>query len=76
MIQLLQYLGNRNIAYEMLFNKEESIRNVLGGQAFATITLPLGLSVTVKGRLKSTVQVIQKSMIIPNRMMVLPMVVV
>ena len=48
------YLGNRNIAYEMLFNKEESIRNVLGGQAFATITLPLGLSVTVKGDLNNS----------------------
>lgn len=69
------YLGNRNIAYEMLFNKEESIRNVLGGQAFATITLPLGLSVTVKGDLNNSTSN-NKNMIIPKSVMVLPMAVV
>ena len=48
------YLSNRNIAYEMLYNKQESVRNVLGGQAFATISLPYGLSLTVKGDLNNS----------------------
>lgn len=48
------YLGNRNIVYEMLFDKQESVRNVLGGQAFATITLPYGLSLTVKGDMNNS----------------------
>lgn len=48
------YLSNRNIAYEMLFNKQESRRNVLGGQAFATITLPYGVSLTVKGDMNNS----------------------
>lgn len=45
------YLGNRNIVYEMQYNKQESNRNALAGQLFATITLPYGLSVTAKGDL-------------------------
>ena len=48
------YLGNRNIVYEMLFDKQESIRNVLGGQAFATFTLPYGVSLTVKGDMNNS----------------------
>ncbi len=43
------YLSNRNIVYEMQFDKQESNRNVLGAQAFATVSLPYGLSVTAKG---------------------------
>ena len=43
------YLGNRNIVYEMQYDKQESNRNVVGGQAFATVLLPYGLSVTAKG---------------------------
>ena len=38
----------------MLFNKQESVRNVLGGQAFATISLPYGVSLTVKGDLNNS----------------------
>lgn len=45
------YLSNRNIAFELEANREESVRNMLAGQAFATITLPYGLSVTLKGDL-------------------------
>ena len=43
------YLDNRNIAYELRTDKQNSHRNVLGGQAFATVTLPYGFSATVKG---------------------------
>ena len=43
------YLGNRNIAYELRQDKQESRRNSLNGQAFATINLPYDFSVTVKG---------------------------
>ena len=43
------YLDNRNIAYELRNNKQESVRNVLGAQAFATVSLPYGFGVTVKG---------------------------
>ena len=43
------YLSNRNIVYEMQYDKQESIRNVLGGQAFATVMLPYGISFTMKG---------------------------
>ncbi|MBP3519361.1 MAG: TonB-dependent receptor [Parabacteroides sp.] len=43
------YLSNRNIVYEMQYDKQLSTRNVLGGQAFATVSLPYGLSVTAKG---------------------------
>ncbi len=48
------YLSNRNIAYEMRQNMEQSVRNVLGTQAFATFTLPYGLSFTVKGDLNNS----------------------
>ena len=48
------YLSNRNIAYELRNNKEESRRNVLGGQAFATINLPYDFSVTVKGDMSNS----------------------
>ena len=48
------YLSNRNIAYEMLYDKQESVRNVLGGQAFATFTLPYGVSLTVKGDMNNS----------------------
>ncbi len=48
------YLSNRNIAYELRNDRQESRRNVLGGQAFATITLPYGFSVTVKGDLNNS----------------------
>lgn len=43
------YLDNRNISYELRNNKQESTRNVLGAQAFATISLPYGFALTVKG---------------------------
>ena len=43
------YLDNRNISYELRNNKQESVRNVLGAQAFATVSLPYGFGVTVKG---------------------------
>ena len=46
------YLSNRNIAYELRNNKEESRRNVLGGQAFVTVNLPYDFSVTVKGKIR------------------------
>ena len=46
------YLGNRNIAYEMLFNKEESIRNVLGGQAFCHDYITVRIVCHSKRRLK------------------------
>lgn len=48
------YLDNRNIVYELQNNKQESTRNVLGGQVFATITLPLGFSATVKGDMNNS----------------------
>lgn len=48
------YLSNRNIAYELLQDKEESVRNVLGGQAFATVSLPYGISFTLKGDLNNS----------------------
>ena len=48
------YLSNRNIAYELRNNKEESRRNVLGGQAFVTVNLPYDFSVTVKGDLNNS----------------------
>ena len=48
------YLSNRNIAYELRNDKQESRRNVLGGQAFATITLPYDFSVTVKGDISNS----------------------
>lgn len=45
------YLSNRHIIYELYNDKEERRRNTLGGQAFATVTLPYGVDVTVKGDL-------------------------
>ena len=48
------YLDNRNIAYELRNNKQESYRNVLNGQAFATVTLPYNFSVTIKGDLTNS----------------------
>lgn len=48
------YLSNRNIAFELRNNKQESRRNVLGGQAFATINLPYDFSVTVKGDMSNS----------------------
>lgn len=48
------YLSNRNIAFELRNDKQESRRNVLGGQAFATINLPYDFSVTVKGDMSSS----------------------
>ena len=48
------YLGNRNIAYELGMNKQESTRNVLGGQVFGTVMLPYGLSATVKGDMNNS----------------------
>lgn len=66
------YLSNRNVIYEMLNNKEESVRNVLGTQAFATISLPYGLSVTVKGDLNNSTTN-NKNTIIPKSVTVLPM---
>ena len=48
------YLSNRNIAYELRNNKEESRRNVLGGQAYDTVKLPYDFSVTVKGDLNNS----------------------
>lgn len=48
------YLSNRNIAFELRNDKQESRRNVLGGQAFTTINLPYDFSVTVKGDMSSS----------------------
>ncbi len=48
------YLSNRNIAFELRNDKQESRRNVLGGQAFATINLPYDFSVTVKGDMSNS----------------------
>lgn len=43
------WLSNRNVAYERRVDINRTHRNVLGGQAFATINLPYGFAVTVKG---------------------------
>ena len=48
------YLDNRNISYELRNNKIESVRNVLGAQAFATISLPYGFGITIKGDLNNS----------------------
>lgn len=48
------YLSNRNIAFELRNDKQESRRNVLGGQAFVTVNLPYDFSVTVKGDLNNS----------------------
>lgn len=69
------YLSNRHIAYEMLNNKQESVRNVLGGQAFATISLPYGLSLTVKVTRTTALRTI-KNMTTPKSVTVPRMVVV
>lgn len=45
------YLGNRHIIYELYNDKEERRRNTLSGQAFATISLPYDIDVTIKGDL-------------------------
>ncbi len=48
------YLSNRNIAYELRNNKQESRRNILGGQAFVTVNLPYDLSMTIKGDMSNS----------------------
>ena len=48
------YLDNRNIAYELRNNRQESRRNVLGTQTFFTLNLPYDFSVTVKGDLNTS----------------------
>ncbi len=48
------YLDNRNIAYELRNNKQESRRNILNGQAFVTLSLPYGFGVTVKGDMSNS----------------------
>ena len=48
------YLSNRNVAYELRNNKQESRRNVLNGQAFVTLSLPYGFAVTVKGDMSNS----------------------
>ena len=48
------YLNNRNIAYELRNNLQESRRNVLGTQTFFTLSLPYDFSITVKGDLNSS----------------------
>ena len=48
------YLNNRNIVYELYNNTQESIRNVLDGQAFTTFSLPYGLSLTLKGNFNNS----------------------
>lgn len=45
------YLDNRNIAYELRSNKNETRRNVIDATAFATINLPYDFSFTVKGNM-------------------------
>ena len=45
------YLDNRNIAYEIRKDKDESRRNVIDATAFATINLPYDFSLTVKGNM-------------------------
>ncbi|MGI6233390.1 MAG: SusC/RagA family TonB-linked outer membrane protein [Prevotella sp.] len=45
------YLSNRNIAYELRADKDESRRNVIDGTAFATINLPYDFSFTVRGNM-------------------------
>lgn len=54
------YLDNRNVAYELRTDKQNTHRNVLGGQAFATITLPYGFSATVKGIVNHSTSAIEK----------------
>lgn len=48
------YLGNRNIAYELSVNQQESARNVFGIQTYATFNLPYGFSATIKGDLNNS----------------------
>ncbi|MDN4753949.1 TonB-dependent receptor [Porphyromonadaceae bacterium W3.11] len=49
------YLSNRHIVYELLNDRENSKRNVMGLQTYATFELPYGLSATIRGDLnKST----------------------
>lgn len=48
------YLSNRNIAYEIREDKQDTRRNVINGLAFATIYLPYNFSVTVKGAVESS----------------------
>lgn len=43
------YLGNRNIAYEMRRDSNRSRRTVLDGLLYAKLTLPLGFTFTAKG---------------------------
>lgn len=44
-----EYLGNRNIAYELRADQVGNVRNILGGQAFFTFMLPYNFSLTLKG---------------------------
>ena len=45
------YLTNRHIIYELYNDQEDTRRNTLGGQAFATINLPFDIDATIKGDL-------------------------
>lgn len=45
------YLDNRNIAFERRRDFNKTHRNVLGGQAYATITFPYGIQATFRGDL-------------------------
>lgn len=50
------YLSNRNIAYELGADKNETRRNVIDGTAYATLNLPYGFSLTVKGNMNHRTQ--------------------
>ena len=54
------YLDNRNIAYELRTDKQNTHRNVIGGQAYATVTLPYGFSATVKGVINHSTSAVEK----------------
>ncbi|WP_262278846.1 SusC/RagA family TonB-linked outer membrane protein [Hallella absiana] len=45
------YLSNRNIAYELRADQDESRRNVINGTAYATVNLPYDFSVTVRSNM-------------------------
>ncbi len=45
------YLSNRNIAYELRADKDETRRNVIDGTAFFTLNLPYDFSFTARGNM-------------------------
>ncbi len=45
------YLDNRNIAYELRTDKDETRRNVIDGTAYFTVNLPYDFSLTARGNM-------------------------